>query len=289
MDHPSFCVGWDNYRRLDDYQDTTNYVLQTNAEAADYDDIPTNSRKTYLIAIFHRISRQQLNYRNCNVNELRTFAIQRRLATAPAAPSRRKVRDGDHKRLVRLLEAADESATFPGFLDLSAKLRCLVYEHYVASLPKKLQVPAQPPIAKVNKLLRTESLPIFYHGCQIQLHLQQQQRKDRKILKFSNDSQLFLNSLAPKSLAEIHSLHIACSLGSSASYMGHEIDIQLKKSEKAGVQVKKRFKGFMLQNARTRSIEVALSDFFNQESQRKKELTIEGVYAARRKLEDTVV
>ena len=112
------------------------------------------------------------------MEELRRFAQDRGL-NLPSSIVR--------KQLIEILETADKSAQFPRMLELPAELRVRIYEyHFVwfaddhASRARSIKDPGdtetprddehrciyllhkQPPITKVCRILREESLDIFY-------------------------------------------------------------------------------------------------------------------------------
>ena len=84
------------------------------------------------------------------------------------------------------LEQADEGTTFHHFLDLPAELRSHVYAHYFSSLPR-LEQPVQPPISRVSRLVRQESLPIFYSTCTFVLNMCEPRYPETDILYCSSD------------------------------------------------------------------------------------------------------
>jgi hypothetical protein len=65
---------------------------------------------------------------------------------------------------VEVLEAADEEAEFSRVEDLPLELRVHIYTLYFRSL-QKLEEPTPPLISKVSRLVREESLPVFYNTC----------------------------------------------------------------------------------------------------------------------------
>ena len=69
---------------------------------------------------------------------------------------------------MEILEEADENTGFERLLDLPPELRVLIYGLHFDSMPE-LREPVQPPLSKVSRLLRQESLPIFYSTCTFKL------------------------------------------------------------------------------------------------------------------------
>lgn len=88
-------------------------------------------------------------------HELRFYAAQRGLTVAPTAtPNSVKAQ----------LEQADENATFDRFTDLPPEIRQLVFQHYMDSTlanrkPKSIY---QPPLTMTSRMIRRETLPLFY-------------------------------------------------------------------------------------------------------------------------------
>jgi len=74
--------------------------------------------------------------------------------------------------LICELEKADRKIMFSRFTDLPPELRGEVYSWYIASLPKAVYTPTQPPLARTCKLLRKECLPVSYSQCWFETHLE---------------------------------------------------------------------------------------------------------------------
>ena len=66
--------------------------------------------------------------------------------------------------MTEMLEEADDQATFSKVGALPAELRESIYKLYLSSL-KTEGFPSQPPISKVSRPIRKESLPLFYRIC----------------------------------------------------------------------------------------------------------------------------
>lgn len=63
------------------------------------------------------------------------------------------------------METADDTARFEGFSDLPAELRVQIYELHFQDVYKQSPLigpPAEAPITRASRLLRKESLPVFY-------------------------------------------------------------------------------------------------------------------------------
>lgn len=98
---------------------------------------------------------EQACYDSCTDDEVRTFAIDRGLAPANAKLSRRT--------LIKRLRDKDMSPSFSRFIDLPPEIRTIVYELYMSDFTgKSLSCPTSTPITRVSRMLRSESLPLFY-------------------------------------------------------------------------------------------------------------------------------
>lgn len=129
---------------------------------------------TKLAYMRSRSDRGLMSYYGRSVAELRTYCKQRGIGNT----------EGKKKEdLVAVLEDADENLTFPRFLDLPPELRILVYEYsfdvfnheWERNAKNALQL-RPPPVASVCKLLREETLSLFY--AQGKLHIKVSQGAD---------------------------------------------------------------------------------------------------------------
>ncbi|KAK4621804.1 hypothetical protein CLAFUW4_07358 [Fulvia fulva] len=97
-------------------------------------------------------------YHKCSVSELRNFCETRKLVM----PLSEKASRTD---LIHTLHAADESQPLDESMDLPPEVRVIIYKFYLGSLNTQRQMPAQPPLLKVSRLVRQESFPLFYDLC----------------------------------------------------------------------------------------------------------------------------
>lgn len=126
-----------------------------------------------LARLCRRAERGMMSYYGRPVAELRQFCKQRGL---------RGTQDKKKGELVVLLEDADEEAQFPRFLELPPEIRVLVYEFsfdLCASPPyhdfnfrERAAELHPPPVTMVSRLLRKESLPIFYSSAVLKIEIQ---------------------------------------------------------------------------------------------------------------------
>lgn len=117
-------------------------------------------RKKKTHTLFSRMLRELPSYEDedkFSVDDLRRFCAQRKLECGP------KVR---RSAVIKILEAADEAATFPQFLELPPELRNRVYSMHFDTFPV-LEHPTTPPIARASRQLRQENLLLFYQSCNL--------------------------------------------------------------------------------------------------------------------------
>lgn len=116
--------------------------------------VPSSANKKTLVESNARCQQGFLSYHGCQPKELMVFCAQRHIEI----PDGRKAKKA---QLVHALQAADEKKDFPRFMELPPELRVQIYTDYFSSLGS-LDQPVHPPISKVSRLLRQESLPLFY-------------------------------------------------------------------------------------------------------------------------------
>ena len=156
-----FVASWHVSNRGNEYWKLLNHKLSHNTKAynkavlnnGNYK-FPASATVARLAEMMNRCERGFLSYDGCQPRELKTFCIQRSIQI-PGAGKTTKA------QLVEVLEAADEQAEFSRFQDLAPELRVNIYKLYFLSLPM-LEEPTQPPISKVLRLIRQESLPVFF-------------------------------------------------------------------------------------------------------------------------------
>jgi hypothetical protein len=149
-------AGRDEYWKIDNYDRCTKAELgQILQERGGY--FLRSWTKSTLVKAVTRSTRGLLRYEGYQISELRSFCRQRKLAV-PNLWRARKM------QLVEALEQADEVMKFQKLFDLPPELRVLIYTTYFDSLPK-LEEPIQPPVCKVSRIIRQESLPIFFKTC----------------------------------------------------------------------------------------------------------------------------
>lgn len=145
--------GRNTYWMLGFDQKMTAHELREYLDANDYQ-YPVNASKAVLMGAVGRHQRGLLGYEKYCAHDLLAFCQARKISVP------RKARTP--AQIARVLDKADDNATFTRFFDLPAELRTRVYElhfsdYQIASKHR------QPPLTLVPRV-REEALPSFY-GC----------------------------------------------------------------------------------------------------------------------------
>lgn len=116
-------------------------------------------------SLLQSIARSLPGYEKYKTAELRLFAQQRRLTNLDIPTAARQ-------DLAKALRLADQTPTFHCFLNLASELRTLIYRFYCAPFASEpLTLPTYPPLARTNKQLLEEVLPMFYNECTFAVNL----------------------------------------------------------------------------------------------------------------------
>ena len=215
-----------------------------------------------------------MSYGYCSVDELRKFHLDRGFGKADRL---------GHRQLVKKLETADDNIVFSKMVDLPAEPRCRIYDFYVAAFPARLRCPAQPPLAMTCKLLRQEVLPVFYDAICFELVLTHYRPREKSRYKFHASSWAFLASLHSQHLERISQFDLAiCRNFGAAARLNKAtktwcVDIEDNHSYRRPGDVESVRKGF------ERSLNGSAT------TGRAKRLTIEVLYAIRRKVEQALL
>lgn len=129
-------------------------------------DVPSKTTLERLVNLISRSERGLLHYASHDAKVLKDFAAARLL-------ERPKNGRLTTKALIGMLEQADDDARFTRMLELPAELRVRIYEYYCLDLGQCFAagpgyVPfqhRQPPLTLVCRLIRQESLQVFYDTC----------------------------------------------------------------------------------------------------------------------------
>lgn len=119
-----------------------------------------------LYELSYRVQQGLLVFDKYSFTELERICVRKHYKLPDNLP---KGKVAARKELTQYLEARDTHNTFDKFLDLPAELRVMVYKFHLHDLEATAENPehlwAQPPITKVNKLIRTETLDLFHNTC----------------------------------------------------------------------------------------------------------------------------
>lgn len=99
-----------------------------------------------------RYQRGLMSYEDLSMAELQSFCAARGISSKASTAS----------RLARVLEKADDAATFPRFLELAPEIRNSIYELHFRDLNEITAACHQPPLTLASSQLRAEALPLFY-------------------------------------------------------------------------------------------------------------------------------
>ncbi|KAK5701801.1 hypothetical protein LTR97_004619 [Elasticomyces elasticus] len=227
-------AAFNTYWTLDPYNNINMSHLKERLETLDERTTKIKFCRRTLEVYMQRIDRGLLRYDLCEADELLDFAAARHITirdyvtedTKPATLRR------NHASLVEQLWHADDNATFP-FTRLPPELRVKVYDFYIDGFSRTLKTPAQPPLARTCRLMRSEVLPMFYRRTRFTLTLE----AHSKSLRFAKDSTIFIETLTPEHLARVREVEFqilpaAAPGGGKIRTLRGTIGIALKVSDK---------------------------------------------------------
>lgn len=191
----------DRYWRLPNYAISRSVTeIREHLKSHNY---PHNGPASNFPYLLHCIARSLPGYEKCKIAELRLFARQRGLVNASNA---------NRKQLAAALRAADENPRFDHFFALPPELRLMTYQFYCVDFADEpLAIPTYPPLARANRQLLTEMLPVFYSECTFSVGLTTEGYSHSTIphvLRMQRDTTLFFKSLSPQHLAFIQNLEV---------------------------------------------------------------------------------
>lgn len=138
----------------------------------------------------------QVQYDKCSTQELRGFVEARGLG----------VRSPRRNVFIARLEEADKEHTFKKFFKLPPELRNRVYQFHFGAMPRKLQICMQPPITRTSKLMRDETLDLFFSWRAFEFKFSRRLNPKPVRLRATNETAQFLALMHEnviKSLREI--------------------------------------------------------------------------------------
>ncbi|KAI5359872.1 hypothetical protein Slin15195_G117320 [Septoria linicola] len=111
--------------------------------------------------------------------------------------------------------SADKSPTFEKVAELPAELRVRIYGFYLSYLPETLHRPTQPPLARLNKMMRDKVLTEFYKTIRFEIHFNLiKPRRGSSQCRISMDTgaMVFLLNMRSEDVAIVRHLQI-CLIG----------------------------------------------------------------------------
>ncbi|KAK3722719.1 hypothetical protein LTR37_002290 [Vermiconidia calcicola] len=166
---------------------------------------PQSGQKGRLHELLHRAERGLPSYDQPTAGSLRTIA---------GASDKGYLKTAKKRELIHFLEEQDEKVgvEFERFMDLPPELRVQVYELYFKSLGP-IYAASQPPITKVSRIVREESLPTFYEMSHFVIRVQDPLRSNRPVrpgpkdfFRFDPLTKRFFTSLNDTNLGRL--LHV---------------------------------------------------------------------------------
>ncbi|KAK3722717.1 hypothetical protein LTR37_002288 [Vermiconidia calcicola] len=197
---------------------------------------PRTARKPRLLKLLHRAECGFTSYDGLKAPELRRIA---KLRGVTAASGKHTIK----QKVIQLLETADERpfhVFFDRFANLPPELRVRIYELYFESLGA-LSCPSQPPISKVSRMLRMESLPMFYQTCRIKVKVDLRRapfdEESRYVLQPQQLIRRFFDSLPENKLGSIQRLRLDTAIFLNGGTTGDTIwDIDLTRTSAIRIQ-----------------------------------------------------
>jgi hypothetical protein len=157
---------------------------------------PKSARKARVMERYTRWRSDRPYYETLEFAELLTFCTDRGLANADESLSK--------PELISKLRAADDDLSVHRFMELPPELRVHVYTLHFESFPI-LWYPEQPPISRVSRILRQESLPVFYQTCTFGLNMRQVDIQLRNTYLDGQSFEFFLD-ISGKDLEQIRTI-----------------------------------------------------------------------------------
>lgn len=166
---------------------------------------PHKMKKADLEDNLYRANRGLMSYYNITNDRLRGFLKDRKIDLQQTIIGNRL---GTARELIQVLQDADENLKFEKFTELPPELRNMVYEYYFASFDQPIYAPTQPPLTLTCRLLRKESLPIFYSSSEFLLTFSKTNPLEGEHLRMPNQLALFIHNTSLANFATIQHIHV---------------------------------------------------------------------------------
>ena len=236
-DNTSFTVP-NCYWRPKDYDRPTAKQLKDMLEARRYYTGSVMEKKK-LRECLKRSDRGLLSYLKYTNDELRELIRIRGIDTDSISGDK-----GHRGELIDALEKEDDNRSFGSFTQLPAELRARIYKYYFEDLEDSLHAPKQPPLTRVSRLLREETLPLFYSTCTFDFNLVvSKDGLSKYTLKMPSMTLMWLRSTEDENIADIAKIRVRVCRESRSlspkdqtldSFLRHEntaLDFQLRRCD----------------------------------------------------------
>lgn len=175
-----------------------------------------SQRKQRTFELYRRMQRELLSCEACSEAELRGFIRNRKLMRVYAGLLHPK------PSLVSFLESADAEMVFPKFVELPAELREVIYGLHFEDISEMLpSAPQQPPVTRVSRQIRRESLPLSYSTCTLKIWVDQAEFLLWRLTSISATIENLLQHTPYAMFRRIKSLRVVtsvCNLGQHGQY-----------------------------------------------------------------------
>ncbi|KAK4496628.1 hypothetical protein PRZ48_012608 [Zasmidium cellare] len=194
-----------SYWKLPSYNRAPRLIRDITAELSRRNyQVPQRISREDAIDALQRSDRGLMSYHGLGNDELRGFINARRIQHAGTLKGESKATG---TRLIHILQRADDNPRFERFSHLAPELRNRIYEYYLGSLAQPIYAPSQPPLTLTSRLLRQETLPMFYSTSIFVLSFINTSDSNFR-LRIPDQLQLFIHNTLPSHLALIERLII---------------------------------------------------------------------------------
>ena len=191
----------DDYWKIQEHEGLTAKQMKAELDRRNYIVTSTASKAGYREHL-RRSDKGCISFDQFTNDELRQLIHARDIRHQGKCDSRRT--------LIRILKQADDNPKFHRFRSLPPEIRNTIYEMYNAEFTEPIYAPTQPPLTKVCRLIRRESLQMFYNTCtfKIAFDLALTDSRASAQLQVSNRLLLWFYSTQPANLRLIRRFEV---------------------------------------------------------------------------------
>ncbi|KXT13530.1 hypothetical protein AC579_4152 [Pseudocercospora musae] len=205
----------DDYWKLQSYSSWTAHRMKESLELRHYA-VGKSYSKDKLEEALLRSDCGMQSYADKSHDDLRALIHNRGVDASHVIRGSKVGSRGD---LLSLLKTADMNPRFERFSDLPPELRNKVYEHYFSEIRQTLYAPSEPPITRVSRDIRKETIKMYYDSCTFVFVLRlpktsdcslglRSLQADARALTFPSQMRLFMTSVSPEHLAYVRKMVI---------------------------------------------------------------------------------